>query len=329
MLNDQRNSSLRSNATVLDVISVSQLIGIIGTLLVGFFTVIKPEASNGLALFPRLAFWTLHVGLGLIALLIASAWIRSGARLPKQKLASIVITGCAAALLATPGYMLLDAIFASSITDLDPDTSTDSPLFAAPFIVILKEVFELLPLFLATWLLINLPLLVSNSKDAAEAETAVTKVERTNRTPTTNQSFARTKKLAGSDQPLLNPTKSTDKLTEHKAEILKSLPDFIGTDIIAISSDLHYLNVWTEQGRATVLGNLRDAVIELDDKGMQIHRSHWVAYKHVKRVVGNANKGACILTNNLRIPVSRRRWKDVQQYFGRGVISGSASSMNT
>ena len=128
---------------------------------------------------------------------------------------------------------------------------------------------------------------------------------------------------------LRDSKKSSVKPIEQKPDILKSLPGFIGTDIIAVSSDLHYLNVWTEQGRATVLGNLRDAVNELDDKGMQIHRSHWVASKHVKRVVGTANKGACILTNNLRIPISRRRWKDVQQYFGHGVVRGNPPGTNT
>ncbi len=310
MLDARCHGSLRSNRTILDVISVLQLIGIIGTLLVVFFTVIKPEASNGLTLFSRLTFWALHVGLGLLALLLASTWFKYGTWLPDTKLASITITGCAAAIVSTPGYIALDSVFASSIIDLDPDTPADNPAIA-----VIAEFFELLPLFLITWLLINLPLFTGNSKtDNAAADSG------------SKKALDAPEHKPDCDQLVRRPERQSGQPFTEKTGFLNSLPGFIGTEIIAVSSDLHYLNVWTEQGRATVLGNLRDAVSELGDTGMQIHRSHWVASKHVTRVVGNSNKGACLLSNDLRIPISRRRWKKVQQYYGRGVLGGSAHS---
>lgn len=316
MLKSDRKRNLRSNGTVLDAVPVAQLIGVIGTLLVGLFTLIKPEASNGLSLIPRLMFWTLHVGLGLAALLLASMWLKNGTQLPESKISSIAITGFAAALFASPGYVLLDAVFASSIIDLDTDAVSDNVFF-----LVISEVMDLLPFFLLTWLLMNLPLLINNPAEPdAPVKTTVDAKDAT--------------KSPGNETPANNTGNTGKNATEHKtsapeesggnmSDFLDSIPGFIGTDIIAVSSDLHYLNVWTAQGRATVLGNLRDAVSELGDIGMQIHRSHWVASKHVERVVGNTNNGECILSNDLRIPISRRKYKEVRQYFGHGVVSRS------
>lgn len=101
---------------------------------------------------------------------------------------------------------------------------------------------------------------------------------------------------------------------------LQSLPGIFGKDIIAISSDLHYLQVFTLVGKTTVLGNLRDVTAELGDAGLQVHRSHWVAHSHVERIVNTGGQAACIMSNGIRVPVSRRRWKTVRDYYGKGVI---------
>lgn len=119
-----------------------------------------------------------------------------------------------------------------------------------------------------------------------------------------------------------NSTPASDK-NDVAGGFLQTLPGIFGSDIIAISSDLHYLNVFTLVGRTTVLGNLRDVASELQDTGLQVHRSHWVAHKHVDRIVNSGGQAACIMSNGLRVPVSRRRWKAVRQYYGRGVIQRS------
>jgi len=116
------------------------------------------------------------------------------------------------------------------------------------------------------------------------------------------------------------PGSTTPGQGNHKEEFLQSLPGLVGTDVVAVSSDLHYLNVWTVAGRSTVLGNLRDVASDLAEKGMQVHRSHWVAHAHVRRIVGTASNASCIMSNELRVPISRRRWKSVREQYGRGVI---------
>ncbi len=292
MIDSSGRKGIRANGTILDLLPVSQVIGVIGMLLVALFTLIKPEASNGLAFKARALFWGLHVGLGLTALWVASRWLASGKRLPNSTLAAIIVTGCAGALLATPGYLALDALYAPHIVDLDPDPPTGWLLLR-----LLEEAIELIPWFLATWVLINLPVLLPPPDSSIRMDDTV------NDPPPDNK-------------PLAVETKQT----EHT--FLLCLPGIIGTDVIAVASDLHYLNVWTVAGRTTLLGNLRDVVEELDELGMQVHRSHWIANSHVRRVVGNASNAACIMSNELRVPVSRRRWKAVRDQFGRGVIHG-------
>lgn len=124
-------------------------------------------------------------------------------------------------------------------------------------------------------------------------------------------------------QPLADADPSAIDETEITNRFLQTLPGIFGKDIIAITSDLHYLNVFTLVGKTTVLGNLRDVVAELQDTGLQVHRSHWVAHKHVDRIVNSGGQPACIMSNGIRVPISRRRWKAVREYYGQGVINRS------
>ena len=58
---------------------------------------------------------------------------------------------------------------------------------------------------------------------------------------------------------------------------------------------------------------------------VQVHRSHWVAHAHVRRIAGTAGDAARILSNELRMPIGRRRWKAVRKRFGRGVVHTETS----
>jgi DNA-binding LytR/AlgR family response regulator len=135
-----------------------------------------------------------------------------------------------------------------------------------------------------------------------------------------SQRHTEAKQPESTDTVESNTAKPVEASTDKESTFLLSLPGIVGTDIVAVSSDLHYLNVWTVAGRTTVLGNLRDAVAELDEIGMQVHRSHWVAHAHVRRIVGTATDAACILSNELRVPISRRKWKAVREHYGRNFV---------
>ena len=94
------------------------------------------------------------------------------------------------------------------------------------------------------------------------------------------------------------------------------IPRALGQDIIAVSSDMHYLHVHTTLGKCMVLGTIRDVASSLEDAGLQVHRSHWVAHAHVRRIAKRGSAWECVMTNDLRIPVSRRNRSKVTEWYG-------------
>ncbi|MEM7256902.1 MAG: LytTR family DNA-binding domain-containing protein [Pseudomonadota bacterium] len=319
MIDSSGRKFLRSDGTVLDLLPIGQVVAIIGVLLVVLFTVVKPEASSGLGVAGRLLFWSLHVGLGLSALWLASRWLARGEWLPAGTLTAVLITGVAAVLIAAPGYLLLDVIFQPLTIDVDPDPPASMP------ISLVVEVIELGPWFMVVWVLINLPVLLPASGPSVQINDSITSgsVVENSSTPNGPPPESRRKASATSGRVLtvVPDQNAVSGQQPAKQKFLLSLPGVIGSDVVAVSSDLHYLNVWTVAGRSTVLGSLKDVVADLGELGMQVHRSHWVAHAHVRRVVGTASSAACILSNELRIPVSRRRWKSVREQYGRGVVN--------
>lgn len=319
---------MRADGTVLDLFPVGKVIGVTGLLLVALFTIIKPEASNGLGAMGRLLFWMLHVGLGLGALWVAGRWLADGGWLPGGTLPAVLVTGCAAIVIATPGYIILDVLFAPLIIDLDPD-----PPVAWPRRLV-GEVVELAPWFMLAWLLINLPVLLPQPAPVIEMDDSVSQnpdvrsladlLPEANDKGSIESKSQRVSEAVAAKKKAREPgADATQSIPGDKQKFLLSLPGVVGTDVVAVSSDLHYLNVWTVAGRSTVLGNLRDVVDDLSETGMQVHRSHWVAHAHVRRIVGSASNASCIMSNELRIPISRRRWKAVREHYGRGVVHAS------
>ncbi len=218
--------------------------------------------------------------------------------------------------------MVLDALFAPFVIDSDPDPSS-GPLA----VQLLLEILQLGPWFLVAWLLINLPVLLPSSHLQVRSDDAVVvNEELVNKVPKADPALPpRTTETVDliSDQDSVSSLSTRQENELQRQQFLLNLPGVIGTDLIAVSSDLHYLNVWTVSGRTTVLGSLRDVVDELSDVGMQVHRSRWIAHSHVRRIVGNSKEAACIMSNELRVPVSRRRWKSVREHYGRGVVHTS------
>jgi hypothetical protein len=89
-------------------------------------------------------------------------------------------------------------------------------------------------------------------------------------------------------------------------DLLSRLPRSIGSDIVAISAELHYLRVYTRSGEALILMSFGRAVEALAViPGQAIHRSHWLALAHVVAVESVGDRVICQLDTGLRLPVSR------------------------
>jgi DNA-binding LytR/AlgR family response regulator len=92
----------------------------------------------------------------------------------------------------------------------------------------------------------------------------------------------------------------------------------LGSDVIAVASELQYLRVWTPRGCALILGALADVESEGADSGLRVHRSWWVCREHVVSVRRTAAGTVCVMSDGRKVPVSRRRSAEVLARFGDG-----------
>ena len=67
----------------------------------------------------------------------------------------------------------------------------------------------------------------------------------------------------------------------------------------------HYITVVTTAGAGILLMRFADAVAELEGAGMQVHRSFWVAFRHVTAVEQREGRTVVCLTGGEVVPVSR------------------------
>ncbi|MBH1942619.1 LytTR family transcriptional regulator DNA-binding domain-containing protein [Erythrobacter sp. YJ-T3-07] len=93
-----------------------------------------------------------------------------------------------------------------------------------------------------------------------------------------------------------------------EARFLDRLPAHLGSDLLALEMEDHYVRVHTALGSELILLRMRDAVAELGGvEGAQVHRSWWVARDAVEDVKRDGRNLRLVLTGGLEAPVSRAR----------------------
>ena len=90
-----------------------------------------------------------------------------------------------------------------------------------------------------------------------------------------------------------------------RSRFLDRLPQNIGHDLIYLNVNGHYVNAVTTQGSAVMLMRLADAIAELDDMGTQVHRSYWVAHRHITAILRRDERTLVRVTGGHELPVSR------------------------
>ena len=83
------------------------------------------------------------------------------------------------------------------------------------------------------------------------------------------------------------------------------LPIELGRDLIYLKTADHYVDVYTSRGSKRVLARFADAVVELGDLGMQVHRSYWVAHGHMGELATRGKSVRLRLAGGHEVPVSR------------------------
>ena len=90
------------------------------------------------------------------------------------------------------------------------------------------------------------------------------------------------------------------------SSFLRRIPEKLGTELLYIATEDHYLRVTTERGSDLILLRLSDALSELaPSDGLQVHRSYWVARRALAAVERDEHRTFLRLVNGDRIPVSR------------------------
>lgn len=290
-----KSQNKATNLTILGVASLTTTLPVLGTVLVLLFVLMKPEATSGYPLPERLLFWSAHVGLGLVSILIASNLVRPQLVRNTPPWLTILLTGLVGAAMLAPVYLLLEELLPPRFAD-EPDDWLDFFAMRGPIQSVIAEFLEVTPVFLAAWFAVNLPLLLG-------------RLELDECPPGGSGGPGGT----GGER---SAARQSPQVDEAEGGFYSRLPRAIGRDIILISSDMHYLHVYTPLGKCMVLGTIRDAAEQLGDKGLLVHRSHWVAHKHVSRLARRGRSLECVMSNDQRVPVSRRNQSKVNEWYG-------------
>lgn len=107
---------------------------------------------------------------------------------------------------------------------------------------------------------------------------------------------------------------------DRAVRLLQRLPLEKRGALVSLSADDHYTEVVTTKGRELLLLRLADAIAEAaPTRGMQVHRSHWVALDQIASARRDGQKAVLTMQNGSDIPVSRTYVKALKE---AGVLPG-------
>ena len=109
---------------------------------------------------------------------------------------------------------------------------------------------------------------------------------------------------------------------EGESPFLKRLPPALGRDLLCLQMQDHYVQAQTALGTALILMRFRDAVEELGDSGVQVHRSFWAAFAAMEALDRDGRSAFLRLRGGGTIPVSRAWLPAVRAALREGPPSG-------
>lgn len=108
---------------------------------------------------------------------------------------------------------------------------------------------------------------------------------------------------------------------------MRHLDHPLNGDLLRVEAQEHYVRLVSDLESRMVLYRFNDIVSELPGRlGMQVHRSHWVAFAAAESLYRDGGRLWLGLTDGSKIPVSRKYSEDVQSRFGSTEpdVSGTA-----
>lgn len=261
--------------------------------LILLFTLLNPAGTLGVDFGLRLLIWTVQIGI------LVPTFIIIHIKLQKIQIFDhlndwykILLSGLIGCFFFLPFGLAIDYV-----TGLD-DWSKFRNL-SESYTIVINEIGSLFPTAILTWVAINAPRIL-------------------------NFNFS---KISAVEQVKLMPSEQTPNYEKQfdsvsKNEFLAKFSYKIGTDIIYLMSELHYIRVVTLKGEMLILYNLKDAISELpvDLIGIQTHRSFWVNLKYIEKIIKKKLQNILILSNGKSVPVSRRRLSLVKNFLRKNLI---------
>ena len=299
---------------------VLRYLTVVGLAFLALMITLEPDIGFVAPLPAQLLFWTLQIAVGLLVLQSALSLLvrRYGAsRLPSWAL--VLLSGVLGAVVLAPVYWMVGEGLMQGWLGYPARPDEDAaPLLGSTAIhPLIEEYLDIVGPVTAAWMLICLPRLhwmVPPRLELGTANAAAAGPKAAVEPQTALEAEARAEgpgaPSAGSDSPATT--------TSPRRTWRERMPAELGTDVIAVSSELQYLRVWTTRGCALVLGALTDVESDRTVSGLRVHRSWWVAREHVVSVRRTVGGAVCVMSDGRQVPVSRRRRGEVLARFGDG-----------
>ncbi len=105
-------------------------------------------------------------------------------------------------------------------------------------------------------------------------------------------------------------------IDRHKTNsIFAILPADARGDVVALTAQDHYVEIITENGRHLVRMTMKKAIEMLpENAGIQVHRSHWVAFPAILNLEKTGSRYALLLRSGEKFPVGKAGVSEVQAF---------------
>jgi hypothetical protein len=265
----------------------------VSVFLIVLFTFLNPEATLGAGFGLRLLIWTIQIGILVPALIFIHIQLQKIDAFDHfNDWYKILISGLIGCFFFLPFALGIDYV-----TGLDDWSKVEN--LSESHVIVLNEIGGMFPPAILTWLAINAPRIL-------------------------NLNFSKISPIETVQSMLVEKTPNDAKQfnSVSKNEFLAKFSSEIGTDIIYLMSELHYIRVVTLKGEMLILHNLKDAISELplDLIGIQTHRSFWVNRKYIISIEEKKLQNFLMLSNGRSVPVSRRRLSSVKKFLKKNIL---------
>lgn len=326
-----------------------------GLVFLSLVMALEPEVGFTAPPAARLLFWAAQIFAGLLVLqsmLYLLTRLLGASRVPSWAL--VALSGIAGAVVLAPVYWLIgegmmERWFGYPATPDEHGVDLDGSSVGQ---VLLEEYIDIVGPVTTAWVLICLsrlhwlvpPLLRGQGRDAvhtpdaaaasaqAEPGSDATAVDDDPPAITARRARARpAQSIRAAGRSVPDTTAAMRSAAPPEPHWHARLPAEIGNDVMAVVSELQYLRVWTPRGCALILGSLAEVEAEGRGIGVRVHRSWWVACRHVTSVRRTATGAVCTMSDGREVPVSRRRRAEILARFGDGaryVVPNSSEAVS-